>query len=188
MKPGLRNALGALLLLLGVGAIVFPLAGSVATTVFIGVLFISGSVLRLLNRDEELKASLRTLDVLGGIVGLVAGALLIAFPLPGILTLTLVVAAYFAAQGVMRLVAALTIAETGRGWLGLTGALDLGLGLLVFLEWPTTAIWFLGLLLGVHLILNGVALLAGARIYATVPRLPREPAQRSTHSPAQSHG
>lgn len=187
-RSGWARGLGAVLLALGIAAIVFPLAGSVAAGVFLGALIIAGSILRLTNLGDAPTRGLKVLDGIGGVLGLAAGALLFLFPVPGILTLTLLVAAYFGAQGIVKVAAAISHSGAGRGWLGFGGVLDLVLAGLVFLEWPTTALWFLGLLLGVHLIINGVALLSGGR-EALSPPVRRRPGMPDRHhGPMPSRG
>jgi uncharacterized membrane protein HdeD (DUF308 family) len=93
----------------------------------------------------------------------VDGALLAARiwrPLAGILSLTLVVAAYFAAQGVVQIITALTHRHAIPSWIWMlfSGVVNIVLAALIFSGWPGTAEWTLGLLFGINLLVWGLSL------------------------------
>src|SRR5215471_10149567 len=96
------------------------------------------------------------------VIGLVAGVLLVGWPLLGTLSLTAVLIAFLFAEGVVSIMYALEHrnALSGRwGWMLASGILDVGLGVLLFIGLPGTALWALGLLLGINLIFGGWALI-----------------------------
>jgi uncharacterized membrane protein HdeD (DUF308 family) len=160
VRPGLALGLGIVLVILGAIAVALPNVATLAAEVLIGWLFIlSGlvyaySVISL--RGVWRIASATLISALS----LATGVLLLFYPLHGVLTLTMVMAAYFAAAGVLRLVHAAQHRHL-RGWLwGLvSGLAGIGIAVLVFLGWPDTAVWALGLLLGIDLLFSGWALI-----------------------------
>lgn len=153
--------LGVLTVVLGMLLIAFPLAAATITTIFIGsVLIVVGVV------DEILALRSHTggrffLRLLLGAAYLVAGFLLLAFPLWGVAVLTVVL-------GVMLLIEAGTAAAlafemrpvTGWGWLLFDGAISLILGLLILAHWPASAVWAIGTLVGAAILVRGITRIA----------------------------
>jgi uncharacterized membrane protein HdeD (DUF308 family) len=79
----------------------------------------------------------------------------------GILTLTILLAAYFAAQGIVTLVAAFKFSGTGTMWMMiLSGIVSLVLAWMIFSGFPGSATWLLGLLFGINLIFTGLYFLS----------------------------
>ena len=80
---------------------------------------------------------------------------------PGLLALTLTLAAFFIIQGIFEIVHGVQAkGHRGRGWLIASGVVGLIVGVLLFLGWPSMAIWAIGTLTGINFILTGPALLA----------------------------
>ena len=90
----------------------------------------------------------------------VVGLVLVAMPLQGVLTLTMVLAALFALEGISSIFAALDFRHHTAhwGWLLLSGVVDLVLAGLIWQGWPATAAWAIGLLTGVNLFFLGLSL------------------------------
>ncbi len=98
-------------------------------------------------------------------LSLAVGALLISHPVAGALSLTILLTAFFIAEGVFQ------IATSGAyrdvmgglwGWMLVSGISDLALAAIIILGWPITAVWALGLLVGVNLITSGWAIVMAA--------------------------
>jgi hypothetical protein len=114
----------------------------------------------------------RLLVVFGAAVLAVGvGIILIARPVQGTLTLALVLSAYFAVEGVVTIMYALLHRRepaTRWGWLIASGILDLAVGGLIVAGLPGSALWAIGLLVGIDLVFGGFALirmaLAGQKI------------------------
>jgi uncharacterized membrane protein HdeD (DUF308 family) len=149
-------ALGIVWIVCGTAAIVLPLAAAVALELVIGVLLAVGGLVQIVQslRCAEWKGKL--LQAVIGLIALVAGVILLANPLQGVPTLTLVLSAFFIAAGVVRVMLALQHREAaGWGWLLFSGALGIVVGVLIWSGWPGTAAWALGLLVGIELIFSG---------------------------------
>lgn len=89
------------------------------------------------------------------------GTILIANPLQGALTLTIVLVLLFLVEGVAAIAVAIGFREHSRnwGWLLFSGLVDLLLAFLIWQGWPGTAAWSIGLLVGVNLFFTGLSLM-----------------------------
>ena len=88
--------------------------------------------------------------------------LLLAWPLHGTLSLTAVLIAFLLLEGGVSIMYALEHRSglSGRwGWMLASGIVDVVLGLLLFAGLPGTALWALGLLIGINLLFGGWALI-----------------------------
>jgi uncharacterized membrane protein HdeD (DUF308 family) len=94
------------------------------------------------------------------IVSMALGIMLLLMPLPGILTLTMLLTTLFVLEGVGKILFALDLRKHARewGWPLATGVLDLVLATVIMSGWPGTAAWAIGLLVGMNMTFFGVAL------------------------------
>ena len=93
--------LGVLLIMLGIATISFPLLTTIAAKIFLGWLFLIGGIVQIVHAFSTRRWSEFLLEVLVGVLYLIAGGWLAFFPLTGIVTLTVLLAAIFIAQGVL---------------------------------------------------------------------------------------
>jgi len=94
---------------------------------------------------------------LGGILYAIGGLLVVVYPLGGALTLAVLIAILFIADGTLRVVFGMTFRPVlGWGWLVAAGFCSILIGVILLIGWPLTALWMTGLLLGVNLIFTGV--------------------------------
>lgn len=149
-------ALGIVWIILGALAILFPLVAGLALVAFLGWLFIIGGIVQLVHAFSARGWGGFFLEVVGAILFVAAGVLLLLHPLLGILTLTLIIAAFFIVEGVFRVIAGFRVPSgEGRGWLIAGGVLGVILGILIWTGMPISAEWFLGLLVGIEFIFTG---------------------------------
>jgi len=94
-----------------------------------------------------------------------AGLVLIARPMQGVLTLTIVVGAYFLAEGVATIMYALEhrreLSERWA-WLLAAGLMDIVIAFLIISGLPGSAEWAIGLLVGINLVIGGASLVGMA--------------------------
>jgi uncharacterized membrane protein HdeD (DUF308 family) len=90
----------------------------------------------------------------------VVGVLLVSKPLASAETLTLFMAAFFLVGGLSRLLVAVFVHAPGWGWQAADGAITLGLGALLLVQWPLSGLWAIGLFIGIDLIFFGVSWIA----------------------------
>ena len=153
-------ALGIGLILLGAAAILLPFAASVVTTLVLGWLMIVGGLFQGFHAIQNRRWAGWGWGLASALLYAIAGALLVAYPITGTLTLTLVLAAFFAASGFFKILRAVQHRTMPRwGWLLFDGLLSLVLGIMIVAGWPSTAVWALGLLVGIDLVFSGSSML-----------------------------
>jgi uncharacterized membrane protein HdeD (DUF308 family) len=152
--------LGVLLIILGVAAIAFPLLTAIAAKIFLGWLFLIGGVVQIIHAFSTRQWSEFFFDLLVGVLYLIAGGWLAFFPLTGILTLTVLLAALFIALGVIEAGMAFRMRpHAGWVWMLIAGIAALAVGVLILAHLPSSAAWAIGLLVGIKLIMSGFAYL-----------------------------
>src|SRR5487761_2465634 len=142
---------GILLLVLGAIAILVPPIATLAVTILLGWLFLLSGVFGLLTTFMMRHAPGFLWSLVSALLGVVVGFLLLASPLSGALSLTLVLIAFFVIEGVVSIIFALDHKRelSGKwGWMLMSGIVDLILSVMIFAGLPTTATWAIGLLVG----------------------------------------
>lgn len=156
---------GILLVVLGLAAMIVPPAASLAFTIVLGWLFlISGAAgLALTFWAREMPGFWWSL--ISAALAVLAGLILLARPAQGALTLTIVVGAYFLAEGVATIMYALEHRRelSGRwSWMLIAGLMDILIAAIILMGLPESAVWALGLLVGVNLLFGGASLIGVA--------------------------
>lgn len=154
---------GVLLVILGAAAIVIPAWATLTVTIFLGWLFLFSGILGLITTVWLRHAPGFWWSLLSAVLGIVVGALLIGWPISGAVSLTLVLIAYFVMEGIFCIMFGLEHKRLLSGrwvWLVLNGVIDLVLAGIVIYGLPGTAVWALGLLVGIDLVFGGSALIA----------------------------
>jgi uncharacterized membrane protein HdeD (DUF308 family) len=152
--------LGIMMILLGGAAIVFPFVATLAMELFIGWALVIIGAMGIVSAFQAAKWKGFLLSMLSALLALGIGVLLLLFPLPGILSLTLLVAAYLIVSGILRIFLAFRLRPLDHwGWHLIGGSLALVLAVLILAQWPEAAAWIIGLLIGVDLIFSGWTLI-----------------------------
>ena len=151
---------GILLIVLGTLGIVFPFLTTIAAKIFLGWLFLIGGMVQIVHAFSARGWSEFFLDLLMGVLFLIGGGWLAFFPLTGIITLTIFLAAMFVVQGIIETAMALRMRPyKGWIWMLLAGIVALAAGFLILAQLPSSATWAIGLLVGINLIMTGWAYL-----------------------------
>lgn len=148
--------LGIVLVLGGVAAIAFPLLSTVAAKIALGWIFLVSGVATIIHALSAGEWRGFFLNLLIGLLYVVAGAYLAFLPLAGVLTLTILLAALFLADGLLEVVMAFRIRpHEGWGWVLVSGLVAIAAGVLIFLQLPSSATWVIGVLAGIKMIFAG---------------------------------
>ena len=156
---------GILLVVLGLAAMIVPPLASLAVTIFLGWMFLVFGVAALAVTFWARQMPGFWWSLFSAALAVLAGGLLLARPAQGILTLTIVVGAYFLAEGVVTIMYALEHRRelSGRwSWLLLSGVMDLAIAFIIVAGLPGSAEWAIGLLVGINLVLGGASLVGMA--------------------------
>jgi uncharacterized membrane protein HdeD (DUF308 family) len=156
---------GIVLMVLGLAAIVLPPIATLAVETLLGWLFLISGVMGLITTFWMRQAPGFWWALLSAVLGIGAGLVLLAWPLSGVLSLTLVLIVFFTIEGVASIMFALEHKRelTGRwGFMLASGVVDLIVAGIVLMGLPGTAAWAIGLLVGINLVFGGSALIAMA--------------------------
>lgn len=152
--------LGIVWMVLGALAIIVPFGATLAFEILLGAIFAVGGVIQIAQAFRLRNWKGYGTNMLGGVLALVLGVLLLVYPFQGVLTLTLFLGAFFIVSGVVQVISALQHRELRNwGWILASGILGIVVGVLILLGWPSTAVWAIGVLVGIELIVTGWSLL-----------------------------
>jgi uncharacterized membrane protein HdeD (DUF308 family) len=160
-------ALGIALVVLGTAAILFPFYGSLAgARIFGWIMLFSG----IATAVHAIRASGWGLALLQGVIAIayaLAGVWILSNPLAGVATLTLVLIVVLLVQGIIAVIEAFQIRPAeGWGWMLVSGIASIVLAIMLKMEFPSSALWAIGLLVGVSLAIHGwsfIAMAVGSR-------------------------
>ncbi len=156
-------AYGVIMILLGLFAIVAPGVATLAVTLMVGwSLVFSGAFGLFAVISGGTSAPGFWWNLLTTAVYFLAGLAVLTRPIAGVLTLTIILAAYLLAGGVFRIMMAMgyrSHAPSAWFWLLLSGVIDLVLAFMIMSGLPSTALWVLGLMVGINLLMMGFSIL-----------------------------
>lgn len=148
---------GIVLIVAGAAAIAFPWMSTIAAKIALGWIFLLGGASLVIHAFSIPHWQGLVISLVVGALYLVAGGYLAFLPLSGILTLTILLAALFIAEGVLEVILAFRVrSHEGWGWLLMSGLVAIAVGALIAFELPSSATWAIGLLAGVNLISTGL--------------------------------
>jgi len=147
---------GALLIVLGIMAIGAPFLAAVAVTAVIAWLIIVAGLVHIVLAFHAHGAGSAIWRVLVGLAYLAFGGYILVHPVAGVASLTLVLASLFVIEGVLNLMLyAKTRPLQGSSWVLVDGIITLLLGVMIYMQWPSSSIWAIGILVGVSLMISG---------------------------------
>lgn len=153
---GWMIATGIIMILAGTGAIVFPLITSFGVAICVAILLAIAGFVQIIHAFSYPSWGKILLALLVGILWLLAGIVLLARPMEGVFVLTIFVAAAFLAEGILKTIFAFKIRPvTGWGWMLFNGIAAATVGILLWWQLPFSALWALGLLAGINILISG---------------------------------
>jgi uncharacterized membrane protein HdeD (DUF308 family) len=156
---------GIVLVVLGILAIAIPPVATLAIALLLGWLFLISGIFGLVATFWMRHAPGFWWSLLSALLSIAAGVVLLGWPVSGVVSLTIVLVAFFLIEGIVTIMYALEHKRetSGRwGWMLLSGVVDLILGAIIFAGLPGTAAWAIGLLVGINLVFGGIAVIAMA--------------------------
>jgi uncharacterized membrane protein HdeD (DUF308 family) len=165
---------GIIMMVLGVLAIIWPQVSTIAVDLYVGWMFLLSGFIGLVTMFVASTAAAFLWSLLTAALSLFVGVLLLWHPVEGAVSLTLVLIAFFIAEGVFQIAAAIRHRQAfpdSWSWLLMSGLADLVLAAMLVWGWPSTAIWALGLIAGLNLITSGLAIVMVAAAARNMVRL-----------------
>jgi uncharacterized membrane protein HdeD (DUF308 family) len=156
---------GILLVILGLAAMIVPPLASLAVTIFLGWMFLISGIAGLALTFWARQMPGFWWSLISAALAVLAGGILLARPLQGVFTLTVVIGVYFLAEGVATIMYALEHRRelSGRwSWLLAAGLMDILIAFIIIAGLPGSAEWAIGLLVGINLLFGGATLIGMA--------------------------
>jgi uncharacterized membrane protein HdeD (DUF308 family) len=148
---------GILLIVFGVLAVGSPLLAAIAVNLLIAWLIILAGLIHLILAFYAHRGGRLIWKMLVGLAYIFFGSYLLTHPLLGVASLTLVLALLFLIEGVLDITLFLKMRSVrGSSWVLVDGIITLLLGLMIYLRWPSSSVWAIGILVGVSMIISGL--------------------------------
>jgi uncharacterized membrane protein HdeD (DUF308 family) len=154
---GWSIALGVLMIIAGIIAMFAPWEAGLVITIVVGWSAIFNGIAQIIFGVRTHGGWHVLLEVLLGIIYIIAGIYLLMHPIGGLLALTLILASFLLIYGVFALVLAFQIKPRGGwGWVLFDGIITILLGILIWAHWPFNSDWVVGTLFGISIFMSGV--------------------------------
>lgn len=151
---------GIIMLMLGIVAIIVPGLFTLAIELLIGILLLVGGLMSIYGAFKLKGLPTSTISMLTGILSAIVGALLLVYPMQGVIALTILLGVLFLFKGVAEIVTAFQHRHwVGWGWILASGIASILIALVLLLALPESAVWGIGLLVGINLLFTGTWLL-----------------------------
>lgn len=158
-----------LFILLGLAAIAVPQFFTLGIELLIGTLFLAAGVVQFIRLFQSSDAPGFWASFFSAALNLILGGLLLFYPLTGIISLTYLLILYFLIDGVTKLYYSFEVKPRENwGWILVSGLLSLILAGIIFSGLPGTAVWVLGLLVGINMLFFGIAI---ASLASSLPKV-----------------
>ncbi|WP_406697366.1 HdeD family acid-resistance protein [Singulisphaera sp. Ch08] len=162
--------LGIALIVLGGVALASVVVASLATAVVIGALILMGGVGETIGAFWCRGWSGFFFHLLSGVLSIVVGILFLRSPIGALLALTLLLACLLIVGGIFKVIVALSFRFAAWGWPLVSGIIDVILGVMIWQEWPASALWVIGLFMGISLVFRGFNWIGLGLSLRTLPR------------------
>ncbi|HYM60807.1 MAG TPA: DUF308 domain-containing protein [Thermoanaerobaculia bacterium] len=177
-QAGWSLFMGVLTAAIGMAMIIYPMATATASTLFFGGALIFAGVAQAVFAFSSQTMGNFFLKLLLGILYGIAGIMLVLFLPAGVLTLTAAIGVMLIAEAVIEIVLARSLPVAGgRGLFVASAAASALLGILILAEWPNSAVWTIGTLVGAAVLFNGISrivisstVLKGVHDFKQVPK------------------
>jgi uncharacterized membrane protein HdeD (DUF308 family) len=153
---GVGMAVGVIVVVAGILALLSPLVAGLSIAIAVGVLIVASGVSRLFLAFRMGSFGHGLLVSLLGLLSIVIGGYMLARPAMALATLTLVLAVYFVVDGVFQSFWAFRLRPIkGWGWSLFSGVVSLALGIMIWRQFPVSGVWAVGTLAGIQMVFGG---------------------------------
>jgi uncharacterized membrane protein HdeD (DUF308 family) len=167
-----RLTIGICLMLLGIAAICLCTVIAIAVEILVGWVLLFAALAQTMHAIGTGNWRAFLPAILYAMVYFLAGMMMLTFPIGGVLTLTLLLAAFFIVAGLFKIGLSMQLRPARNwGWMTLSGCMAILLGVLIWAQWPSTARWAIGLLVGIDMMLTGWSMIMVALAARSVARL-----------------
>jgi uncharacterized membrane protein HdeD (DUF308 family) len=161
---------GLLVSIAGLVALGATFFAGLVSSIFIGVLLMIAGLFEIGHAIANWRAPGRVVGLLAGLLSLVVGAFFTFWPVAGLGALSLLLAGFFFASGLFRGITSIVDRYANWGWDLLYGVSAVVLGVIIVSQWPVSALWLVGTVVGIELLLRGFSLMAASLALRRVVR------------------
>ena len=149
---------GIVMFLCGLVAIALPLASSIGIVIVLAWVILFAGIAHLIFAFQSRGVGAVLWQLLLAVAYAAAAIYMLINPLLGVLSLTLVLAVFLLFEGVLEIALYFRIRQVRySGWVLFDGIVTLILGVLIWVHWPSSAVWVIGTLVGISLIFSGIS-------------------------------
>ncbi|MBA4187174.1 MAG: HDED protein [Planctomycetaceae bacterium] len=152
--------LGVLFALLGAAGLIYAGVATLVTILFVGWAFAIAGFAGVAHAIFRKGWCGFWLDLLSGLVTGLVGIFIIMHPVAGASVLTGVIGVVFLVGGIFRLGAGVAMKNPYAGWFVMHGIVSILLGLMILSDWPNAAMWVIGTLVSIDLLMDGFRLIS----------------------------
>jgi uncharacterized membrane protein HdeD (DUF308 family) len=153
-------ALSVIMMIVGGVALYMNLAATVASVVFLGVLFVVGGITQVVLAFSARGFSGVAIHLVIGVLSVISGVVLWRAPLVGAAVVTLVVATWLLVSGLGQALHAAVERYPHWGMSLFSGVIGALLGALLLATFPVSSLWYIGLSVGIMFVIQGATYLA----------------------------
>jgi len=154
---------GGIVGLIGILAMAFPLVTGLSLSLAIGALLVVGGIVHGVHAFSARGWRGSLWQIALAVVSVVAGIAVLAAPAVALITLTIALVAYLVVDGIAELAMAMRMPSSrGRTAVAISGVVGLVLAALLWVGFPGTAAWAIGLLVGANLLVTGISMITVA--------------------------
>jgi len=158
---GWSIALSVLMILAGMAAIIVPPLAGIAVAILLAWLLVLGGLAHLVFAWHTRTHGVMVWGMILGILYIAVGVFLFVRPIVALASLTLLLACYLLAEGVLEFILWFRMKHfPGGGWLLFDGIITVIVGMLIWMTWPSNTDWVIGTLVGISILFSGVSRLA----------------------------
>ncbi|NPA75899.1 MAG: hypothetical protein GXO25_07475 [Euryarchaeota archaeon] len=158
VDPGRYGTLGLILLILGIIGIIFPVFATWMVVWLIAFLLIIGGFALVFGTAYVDRKNFGGWIL--GLILLIFGFAMLFYPYFGAVAMTTIMGIFFIIAGIGSIIFAFAVREYRGWWLPIiSGVISLILAALIFVGWPESSKWIIGLFVGIDLLLQGISLM-----------------------------
>lgn len=152
-------AYALLVIVIGVLALFNPVATGFAAGMLFGAMLVVYGIASIVTGFSALGRRHRWLDILLGVLAILAGLVIMFMPLSGAASLVWALGFWLTLAGILEIAGSFS-AAFDKGWRLFLGVLDLGLGLILLFASPATSLLYLASIIGISFLFRGAFLIS----------------------------
>jgi len=158
---GWMTAIAIVMIVLGIIAIVFPFFATITSTVLFGFLFILAGISQIAYAFQSRGAGQFVWKIILGLLYLLSGIFVMLNPREGAIAFTIVLGITIFLQGMIQVSLAFQMRwiSFNWGWMLTSGLMGIIFGIFIWSSSPLRAVWFIGTLIGINLLFDGIWML-----------------------------